>query len=300
VAPPTPVKPLAGDGGVVPVTVGHPAREGHLPGRLAAPSTRSAVAADGVQVGDDLLLRAASVRGAGHRHEGGAREDCYAVRLAGGGAYVVVAVADGVSAAAAGGAGAAAAAAESSKALQRALTTRSPEQVDAAGLMRHVARQMTRHAGGDACEQDSAALACTLAVAVVPVTSASTWPVWTARLGDATAAVLDADGWQFAFDGGDAGGDGGVYALPLHPRRVQTAWVELCEGAALVVCTDGLADPLGNGRGEVGAWLADRWAEPPSWAGFAVDVAFDRATYTDDRTAVGVWAGQASRPGEDV
>lgn len=58
---------------------------------------------------------------------------------------------------------------------------------------------------------------------------------------------------------------------------------------ALVLVTDGIGDPLGDGTGDVGAFLASMWGAPPSALEFAAQVGFARKTFDDDRTAVALW-----------
>ncbi|WP_068425013.1 hypothetical protein [Piscicoccus intestinalis] len=63
----------------------------------------------------------------------------------------------------------------------------------------------------------------------------------------------------------------------------------LGDGAALVLMTDGVGDPLGSGAGEVGTTLAQLWSRPPHPVEFAAQVAFGRKTFDDDRAALVVW-----------
>ena len=63
----------------------------------------------------------------------------------------------------------------------------------------------------------------------------------------------------------------------------------LAPSEALILVTDGVGDPLGDGTGELGQQLATRWAYPPTIDAFLLDVNFLRRTFDDDRTAVGVW-----------
>jgi hypothetical protein len=80
-------------------------------------------------------------------------------------------------------------------------------------------------------------------------------------------------------------------AVLALPRDVQVAPFAgfLGPGAALVVVTDGIGDPMGTGTGEVGQFLAVHWSRPPDLLAFAAHAAFYRRGFTDDRTAVAVW-----------
>ena len=82
-----------------------------------------------------------------------------------------------------------------------------------------------------------------------------------------------------------------VQALPLPPATdpvpVRTT---IRAGEALVLMTDGIGDPLGQGTGPVGRFLADVWARPPaSGVEFAAQIGFARKSFDDDRTVVAVW-----------
>lgn len=298
VEPPAAVEPLVEDGRVRPVTVGKPARDGRSPSRLASAGI-SSVAIDAAQV-EEVAVRAASVRGVGHRTGGIERQDSYRLRRSADGAWVIVAVADGVSSAPCSAAGAAAAVRLGSALLAEELEHNPADEPDGVLLMGRVAAAMCEAAPDRVDAHGVAALACTLTLAAIPVEASPTRQMWLARVGDSAAAVLDDGGWHLPFGEGGNSADGGVYALPTHSAHTQTTRVAVGDGAALVVFTDGIGEPLGDGTGEVGAWLARRWAAPPSGLGFAVDVAFDRATFTDDRTVVGVWPGQTGEPGEDL
>jgi hypothetical protein len=82
---------------------------------------------------------------------------------------------------------------------------------------------------------------------------------------------------------------GGVAALPRHTRAVSSDERTFGAGSVLIVCTDGLALPLGDGNGEVGRMLIRELATPPEIVDFARLLDFSRSTYDDDRTLVAVW-----------
>jgi hypothetical protein len=60
-------------------------------------------------------------------------------------------------------------------------------------------------------------------------------------------------------------------------------------GDVLVLMTDGIGDPLGDGTGSVGRFLARMWRQPPVPLAFAAQVDFARRSHDDDRTAVAIW-----------
>ena len=78
-----------------------------------------------------------------------------------------------------------------------------------------------------------------------------------------------------------------VHALPLIPSEPDSPMrVVVGPEDALVLVSDGIGDPLGDGTGEVGAFLASVWSRPPAALDFAAQVGFARKSYDDDRTAV--------------
>jgi hypothetical protein len=117
--------------------------------------------------------------------------------------------------------------------------------------------------------------------------------------GDSGAYALRNDVFTVLAGGKDTGGsgvaDGAVHPLPgpSDPVVVSSA---LAPDAVLLLTTDGVGDPIGDGGGEVGAELARRWQQPPTAAQLFEDVNFLRRSYDDDRTVVGVWV----LPEEDV
>jgi hypothetical protein len=84
-------------------------------------------------------------------------------------------------------------------------------------------------------------------------------------------------------------------AIPVVPAVAPEAVVvRFGPGTALVLMTDGVGDALGGGTGEVGAFLAQAWATPPTSLNFAAQVDFARRSYDDDRTALAVWPALGS------
>ncbi|WP_311588575.1 protein phosphatase 2C domain-containing protein [Varibaculum massiliense] len=109
--------------------------------------------------------------------------------------------------------------------------------------------------------------------------------------GDSSIWKLNATEWQplFAEKRLDTAiASNRVYPLPAISTP-HIAAVELTEGEALFLMTDGVGDPLQDGKGELGRALKERWLLPPDPYQFAADVDFSRRSYDDDRTVLGVW-----------
>lgn len=109
--------------------------------------------------------------------------------------------------------------------------------------------------------------------------------------GDSSALVLSDGRWHPITAVKNADGEVASNAVLALPRQVQARPVSgfLRPGEALVIISDGLGDPLGQGTGVVGRFLAAQWSRPPDLLAFAAQAAFYRRTFTDDRTAVVVW-----------
>ncbi|MGH9078263.1 MAG: protein phosphatase 2C domain-containing protein, partial [Acidimicrobiales bacterium] len=153
--------------------------------------------------------------------------------------------------------------------------------------------------------------ATTLLVGLVTV--AGEWAV--ARVGDGTALVLGPGGWDdvLAPAGGEVAGEaaglagGGLAgvegmiatataALPSPAPAVELAEGRLGPRQALVLVTDGVADPLRDGPETVAPALAGALVTPPAPLDLAALVDFSRHGCHDDRTLLGVWRRPA--PGE--
>lgn len=270
------------------------------PSMLVAPLTDTVV--DAGVVGP-LTVRAASVRGAGHRYDGTPRQDDVALGLAGpAGEWLVVAVADGVSAGPRSHVAARVAVRSGVQLVAAALDGGDPAAVDwdllIGTLAGHVLLQARREVGDDTLEARDAArhMATTVAFAVVPVEAdaAGGRHCTVVPIGDTSVWILRAGtSWEpvtAVKNEGEAVAGSATFALPLLPSApVVPLAAVLGPGDALFTLTDGVGDPLGDGSGEVGRALAAWWALPPNRHEFAAQVDFGRRSHTDDRTAVGVW-----------
>jgi serine/threonine protein phosphatase PrpC len=158
-------------------------------------------------------------------------------------------------------------------------------------LIERVAFRMRNHAQDHG--MDPKALSTTLVVALVELTSADRpRNCFVFGVGDSAALLLR--GYAFRRLWTDKHGDGaisdsGTEALPGHVGSVATAEVRLGGDDVLVICTDGLVNPMRNK--EVEKDLVRQWSSGPvpGFLEFAWQLSFRAKSYGDDRTAVCVW-----------
>jgi serine/threonine protein phosphatase PrpC len=138
--------------------------------------------------------------------------------------------------------------------------------------------------------------AVAFAVSTLPVDDVGHPAVVLVVAGDSSALLLSGGQWTALTTGKPINGDivsGAVQPLPRQVEIWPHCWF-LHPGEVFAVVTDGLGDPLGSGGGIVGRFLAQMWAQPPDLLAFAQQVGFYRKSFTDDRTAVVVWADPAA------
>lgn len=255
-----------------------------------------------------LVVRGGSVRGYQHRHDGTPRQDDFSVAWHDSAGAVVIAVADGVSDAELAHVGATLACRTAVDQLLRWLDDSGDGsgdgrgQPDWADVLRCASWALVEFAKGQPAagpdEQDAERaerlLASTLVAAVVLPNDDGSATVTAARAGDSTAWLLRGQDWTELF-GGAAGEDPdellatAVTALPRLPVEVAAATVELPADGVLLVGTDGVGVPVGDGRGPVGTALAAGVESPPTPLDLAYLLDFSRETFDDDRTLVAVW-----------
>lgn len=294
-------------------TIGDPGRQPEVrsvPGPLSVGVCDTAL--DFLTIGP-FELRACSSRGWSHRAAGTPRQDAFALLATDD--LVVVAVADGVSQGQHSQVAAETAARSACK-LAADQVARSGA-VDWDQLARRISlriieeaeyRQLAPQPAPDASTDDRlrgclAQMATTLIVGVV----------WRTPTHDGFPAVVgvvagDSAAYRWSPDrllplgGGKDGGPVTSTAVRPLPGAVQPEAIplHLQPGDALVLGTDGIGDPVGDGTNDVGQELARRWAEPPTIDQFLMDVNFYRRTFDDDRTAVGFWVWPGVELPEEV
>ena len=264
------------------------ATDAAVPLRRRASASQACYRADGGQSAEFVLL-AASVAGVAHRLSGRRCEDAYAWALPRPDRLAMI-VADGVSTAGRGGEGADIAV---SAACEHLLTTEGWSEMECLAALR-AASEAVSGAGG----RSAAELSTTLVVALVSASGAGA-EVCLARVGDSSAFVLAGAEWEELFPGrAEEELRGSVIGvLPLVSRgdgdAIETASVMLPAGAALVLLTDGVADPLRDGPSTVAPALAEVLSGGPSGALTPLALAdaadFSRRGCQDDRTILAAW-----------
>ena len=220
-------------------------------------------------------LRAASLAGVRHRLAGADSEDAYAWRRAG--QAIVVAVGDGVGSRSGSAAAALVAVHAGCEAASPLAGQDVPDLKVACEEAVGAANRAVRGGTG----------ATTLVVAVAgPEGHCSL-----ARVGDSTAMVLASGEWRALFPSpaADSVSSNATAALPADAPSIDTAECVLSPGEALVVMTDGIADPLRDGPTTVAPALAAGMVVPPAAVELLALVDFSRHGCHDDRTVVGLW-----------
>jgi hypothetical protein len=248
---------------------------------------------------DTITVRGVSQRGHLHRYNGAPRQDDFAVhRLPDG--RVIVLVADGVSGARQSHIGASAVVKQGADWLHTNLGD-DLANTDWLTLLKSAAWALTERAqsllGLDAPDpvRAEAELATTLVCAVIEPTGAHTLRAYLVGAGDSMAWLLKAGQFLEILSGKTTPADGvsssAVVGLPRLPTDITPMVVDFADNDVLLIATDGIGDPLGNGQGGVGNLFRDVLTRPspPSLIEFAHAVDFSRETFDDDRTLVAVW-----------
>jgi serine/threonine protein phosphatase PrpC len=176
-------------------------------------------------------------------------------------------------------------------AVRRAAKTATRERLDRAGDTATLAK-LDETWDDASARRVMSSTAVVFAVSAVVARDGSYPAVVAVVAGDSTALLLDGDDWTplsaVKNDGAEIASSE-VAPLPGSGQVTPQAHV-VRPGQALVVITDGLGDPLGSGSGVVGRFLSTMWRHPPELLAFAEHVGFYRKSFSDDRTAVAIWA----------
>lgn len=246
-----------------------------------------------------FAIRAASVRGYLHRHNGAPRQDDFAIALPLDRDRLIVSVADGVSAALQSHIGSTTVVRYATQWLEETAPD-SIADIEWHSLFESAAWKLTELAASvlslpeaDA-ERAEHALATTLTCAVCEPSMDGKLSAFVAGVGDSGAWILS-DGAFTQVLGGKQASDAGlssssVIGLPRVPAKIEGIKLLIEPGQVLLVGTDGFGDPLGGGDGGVGSLFTSLLGgRVPSLIEFAHALDFSRETFDDDRTLVAVW-----------
>jgi serine/threonine protein phosphatase PrpC len=289
------------------------ASQSPVPLRATASAGTACYRADGGW-SEEFVVMAASVAGVAHRLAGRRCEDAFGWASPASGKLALV-IADGVSTAGRGGEGADIAVSavcsflmgrpgvegngvEGNGVEGNGAEANGWGEKEGQAALRTASTELVRIGGPVASE-----LSTTLVVALVSADGGQA-DVALARVGDTSAFLLQGrhggTRWRELFP---HPGDEDFRGLPVEvlPWRdgaglgpIETATVTMTPGDALVLLTDGVADPLREGPGTVAPALAEVLSGGPTGALAPLDLAyaadFSRRGCQDDRTVVAAWA----------
>ncbi|CCH73000.1 conserved hypothetical protein [Nostocoides australiense Ben110] len=260
-------------------------------------------------VSDSVSIGVISIKGASHHLSGIPRQDAYAIGSDD--SWVVIGIADGVSEGKLSHVAATEAARVAVTESIRALTASDPADVSWPEVGRK-AREAIRALGKRRAQQqvgptDTApeisdrtiarimSTTCDLLIAPTARKDGSL-RVWRVRIsGDGSLYVLDpTQGWGLLGNGKDAASstvDNSVGdPLPIGGEHPDIESWELRPGQAIILCTDGFGDVIGEGALPVGRYLFDAWQQPLDTTQLLFTSSFVNTNADDDRTAAIVWA----------
>lgn len=265
-----------------------------------------------------IVAGAASIRGAAHYDSGTVRQDSYTMGASSDGRYLIAVFGDGIGSGPLSHLGAEWACQQGLILTRRALD----EAADvgavswselSAELRRTVRERAEQHLGSAFSNEDGTkadptkvsdkhyakkmgTTAEVLVVGVEPEADGSHVAVRVVVSGDGTGLVLDPGRGWWRWGVEKIGGDGSIASNAVLPLPIDSGdplvstW-QLEPGQAVVVGTDGIGDPLGDGATALGGYLHGKWASPVRNAAEFLRIAsFIRLQADDDRTVVVVWA----------
>lgn len=241
-----------------------------------------------------FVVRMASVRGNAHRYAGRYRQDSAGTVLHPSSGALAFAVLDGVSSAPMAHLGAQLAGQAALSELTGMLDAATA--IDWRKVLTAAAEALLDHPTyGQRPDEPTAAverrLGTTIVAGVVRPTAAGAVATLV-RAGDSGAWLLYRSAFTNLFEPKHSGHgtfSSAVSALPRLPDRTDPVEVPVPPGSVLLVGTDGIGDPLGDGTGLVGELLARVLERPPPMLGLAHAIDFSRDTFDDDRTLLAVW-----------
>lgn len=255
-----------------------------------------------------FTVRAASLRGYLHRHNGAPRQDDFALALPVQHDRLIVSVADGVSGASQSHIGSTTAVRYATQWLEET----APDglaKIDWHSLFANTAWTLTQLAASllslpeEDAEQAELILATTLTCVVCAPNPHGGLSVTMAGVGDSGVWVLSEGSFRQVLGGKQASESGlsssAVSGLPRVPTTVAPVNIVVRPDEVLLIGTDGFGDPLGSGNGHVGALFRSCLdGRVPSLIEFGHVLDFSRETFDDDRTLVAVWPAAPPTPRE--
>lgn len=239
-----------------------------------------------------LVIQAVSSRGLQHRANGTVRQDAFALghrAVAGDDSQAVAIVCDGV--------GSLHRSDEAATFVSRRLTELAASGVpwpEAFACANDELRKLAEQPADPAPDGTIAPVMATTAVAVTVRRDADCLAGEVAWVGDSMLWHLSDSGQWTLIAGPAADADDDYYSGRVHALPTRDGACDWCgfrvRGGALFVVSDGVGNPLRWSR-EVAETLADWWASPPKPLAFAAQVGFARRGHMDDRTVIGIWAG---------
>lgn len=293
-APVIPDPVVIGDPPAMPSALGEVPRTPGAMSGFAVPDT----ALDGAELAG-LTIRSGSLRGEAHREEGELRQDSMGTWQLSKGprSALLVCVADGLGSAEHSHRGAVAACQ-----LLRDLVSLNLEpflgadsREELAGVWYAVAAELAETLKGLAERQglDPKDLSTTLCAALVDLNSAAERKYAVLAVGDSTAFLLQDGQFTRCLPDPHEGDitDNSTWSLPNGVREPSVATGTLGKDDMLMVCTDGMSNPMREAavRDQLSRWWADRPA--PSLLEFGWQLSYQVTGYSDDRTAICVWGG---------
>jgi hypothetical protein len=265
----------------------------------------------------ELCVAAASVRGALHQELQTPRQDSYGLGASDDGMWLIGVVADGVSEAklshiaadvacqtgislaraALSGPGAELSARDWHRVASRmrqAVRNRAERTAASAGRNPDGSRvDPSRLSDGSLARNVMATTAAIVVVATQPDGAGDFPYCYVSISGDGSCFLMQPSVGWLPISIGKVGGkeivSNAVVALPSDPGSPVTYSGKLIRGQNIVAMSDGYGDSLGDGSGELGAYLLNAWGRPSEAVDMLSKSAIVRIGLDDDHTAIVIW-----------